>query len=68
MTNMTADDMRALRKRLGMTQPQLAEALDVSASTIANYEGGRKDRLLPIPRVVELACEALLARSRKNEQ
>jgi len=57
---MTADDLRALRKRLGMTQVQLAEALDVQPSTIANYEGGRGP--YEIPRMVELACEALRSR------
>lgn len=62
---MTADEMRALRKRLGMTQMQLAEVLDVSTATIQNYEGGRRSQIRPIPHVVELACEALLARQSK---
>ncbi len=57
---MTADELRALRKRLGMTQVQLAEALGLSASSISNYEGARSWGL-PIPRVVVLACETLEA-------
>ena len=54
---MTAADLRALRKRLGMTQAQLAEALDLTVGSISNYEGARGP--YEIPRVVELACEAL---------
>jgi transcriptional regulator with XRE-family HTH domain len=57
---MTPNDLRALRKRLGMTQVQLAEALDITAGTVANYEGARGP--YEIPRVVELACEALYRR------
>ena len=56
---MTADELRALRKRLGMTQAQLAAALEISPSSISNYEGGRRPAL-PIPRLVELACQTLI--------
>jgi transcriptional regulator with XRE-family HTH domain len=55
---MTAADMRALRKRLGMTQAQLAKALDLTVGSISNYEGARGP--YAIPRVVELACRALV--------
>ncbi len=54
---MTADDMRALRKRLGMTQAQLADALGVDVSTISNYEGARGP--YKIPRRAELAVKAV---------
>jgi transcriptional regulator with XRE-family HTH domain len=54
---MTADEFRALRKRLGMTQAQLADALDIDVSSISNYEGTRGP--YKIPRVVELACGML---------
>jgi transcriptional regulator with XRE-family HTH domain len=49
--------MRAMRKRLGITRSQLAEALDLTVGTINNYEGARGP--YAIPRVIELACEAL---------
>jgi len=58
---LTADDMRAVRQRLGMTQAQLAAALGLKTSSISNYEGGRGP--YEIPRHIELACEALLARA-----
>jgi transcriptional regulator with XRE-family HTH domain len=61
---MTADDLRALRKRLGMTQAQLAEALGLTVGTISNYEGARGP--YEIPRVVELACEALAQKTRRR--
>jgi len=61
---MTADDFRAFRKRLWMTRAQLAEALDLSLDTVNNYEGARG--LYQIPRVIELACEALESRLTKR--
>ena len=55
---MTPSDFRSWRLRLGLTQAQAAEALDMSRAQIANYEAGE----YPSPRTVELACEALEAR------
>lgn len=37
---MTPDQVRNLRKRIGLTQKQLAEELRVSANTVARWEGG----------------------------
>lgn len=55
---MTPTEFHAARKRLGMTQPQLAEALGMSTSRIADYERS-SDRAPTIPRVVELALAAI---------
>ena len=65
---MTADDLRALRKRLAMTQAQPAEALDLSPSTISIYEGARSPPCSKsaIPRVVVLACQALVAKDQRD--
>jgi DNA-binding transcriptional regulator YiaG len=38
---MSADDIRALRDRLGLTQGQMAEQVGVSVNTIAGWEAGR---------------------------
>ncbi|HUC70351.1 MAG TPA: helix-turn-helix transcriptional regulator [Stellaceae bacterium] len=54
---MRPDELRSLRKRLGLTQAQLAEALDMSRDQIVRFEGGRS----PIPRVVALAAASLAA-------
>lgn len=62
---MTADEMRRFRKRWGLSQVALAHDLGVSPSSIHNYEGLRQDtrnRAVPIPMPVALACEALGAR------
>lgn len=48
-------DLRRLRKHLGMTQEQLAEALDVTRSTISAHERG----VAPVPRERMLAVLAL---------
>jgi DNA-binding XRE family transcriptional regulator len=55
-------EFRATRKALGLTQTELAAALDLSRDAIARYEGGR----LAIPRVVELAVAAKLAADRRD--
>ena len=52
---MKAEDFRQWREARSMTQRQLAELLDMTARQLQHYEAG--DRR--IPRVVELALEAL---------
>ena len=52
---MTPLDLRAWRKRLGITRAAAAQLLGMSARGLAHYEDG--DR--PIPHVVDLACESL---------
>lgn len=62
---MTASDLRAFRQRLGMTQAELAETFGISLSQFHNYERGSDRRTgvpCPVPRLVQLACEALSAR------
>jgi transcriptional regulator with XRE-family HTH domain len=66
----TGIDMRVLRVRLGLTQAGLGAALGISVSQVGQYERGytRGDRRpVTIPRVVELACEALEARHARGE-
>jgi DNA-binding transcriptional regulator YiaG len=63
---LTAEEFRTLRKRLEMTQAQLAAALGVDVSSISNYEGARG--AYKIPRRVELACETLLAHAAARGQ
>lgn len=60
---MQGEALRAAREKLGMTQAQLAEQLGLRSNTVARYERG----ILVIPKVVELAVEALLVRSRKGK-
>jgi transcriptional regulator with XRE-family HTH domain len=52
------------RKKLGMTQEQLAQKLEISRASLANIETGRQSILLhnlySIAKAIELAPESLL--------
>jgi DNA-binding transcriptional regulator YiaG len=39
---MTSDSVKALRRRLGWTQRQLAAALNVTGTTVTRWEGGAR--------------------------
>lgn len=52
---MTREQFRAKRKRLGMTQAELAARLHVDRITIIRWEGGQ----IEIPHVVELATREI---------
>jgi transcriptional regulator with XRE-family HTH domain len=54
--------VKSARKRLGMTQVELAAALDIDQGMISKMESGRLD----ISRRTELALEALIKRDRKR--
>ena len=58
---MTADDFKAWRAEMGLSQRGAAEALDLSRGTIENYERGHRigGQPSPIPLTVALACTAL---------
>ena len=51
---MTADELTALRQRMGMDKSAFAVHVGVTRKTLALYEAGR-----PIPRVFALACAAV---------
>jgi DNA-binding XRE family transcriptional regulator len=55
---MNANELRAARLRMFLTQADLAALLDVSRQTVSYYETEH----LRVPRAVELAMEALLYR------
>lgn len=61
---MTAEQFKAWRAAMGLSQQQAAEALGLSRLSIINYEAGRRredGRPVAIPKTVELACAALAA-------
>jgi DNA-binding XRE family transcriptional regulator len=60
----TATQLKAARKTLGLTQEQLAAALDVHRVTIARWETDAE----PIPRVIALAMEALRLRAKRRRR
>jgi hypothetical protein len=49
---MNATEFRAWRERLGLTQQQIADRLDVSRTTIQNWENNT-----PIPQTVDASCK-----------
>lgn len=53
---MTPTEFADFRRKLGITQSQLARELGIHYMTVSKYERG----LLEVPRVVELALETLL--------
>ena len=56
---MTGTELKALRRRLGLSQEQLADRLGMGRSQIGNYERGTRwgsgRPAVVIPKVVELA-------------
>ena len=53
---MTADELKALRKRLGWSQSEAAEHLGCSRRSIVNWEGS----IHKIPNYIDLAASAVL--------
>jgi len=53
---MTKTELRAARKKLSMSQTELAEAIGMKKDAILRMEGGAR----PIMRVTELAVQHLL--------
>jgi DNA-binding XRE family transcriptional regulator len=62
LATMTAHQMTEARKRLGLTQAQLAEALGVTRRAVVYWEAGRRS----IARPVEMAVESLLQQHRQH--
>lgn len=48
---------------LGLNQAELADLLGIKSNTVSRYETG----LLPVPKVVELALEALRIKEESQE-
>jgi transcriptional regulator with XRE-family HTH domain len=63
-TAITSDEIRAIRDRLGFTQPQLAGVLGVTRITVSRWESGGQmppPRLIELLRLFEQAADPLLA-------
>ncbi len=58
---MSLKTLKALRKRLKLTQKQLAKVLGVSKQTIANWESGR----IEVPKTSEIALKSLRPKEKK---
>lgn len=59
--NLTGATLLTLRKRLGLTQPQLGEYLGITEQTVRNHEKGRhrlRLELWQVRKLLELMSEA----------
>lgn len=62
---MTAEDFKAWRKAMNLSQVEAAQALGLSRGSVENYERGSRlgdGRPVLIPRSISLACAALYHR------
>ncbi|MCI0622304.1 MAG: helix-turn-helix domain-containing protein [Acidobacteria bacterium] len=57
-------ELKAARKKLGMTQPQLADALGVDRVSVARWETGTRR----IPPMLRLALKAIQMERRKGDK
>lgn len=60
---MTAEGLKALRERLGLTRQQLAEELDIDPHHVYMLESGRRQ----ITRILELAVTHLGCKKRRHK-
>ena len=59
---MKANEFKAWRERVGLTQQQLADRLKVTRTTIQNWES----EATPIPQAVDMSCEVWEARLKQE--
>ncbi len=55
---MTAAKLRAIRKRLGVTQVQLATYLGVDESTVARWEQGTRGISEPVAKLIQVLASS----------
>ena len=62
---MTKDEVKRLRKRLGMTQQQLADALGVTQTSVGRWEIGMHQIEEPTARLLKLLVKINTQRDKK---
>jgi transcriptional regulator with XRE-family HTH domain len=63
---MTANELRRLRRRLGLSQSQMAEVVGVPANTIARWERGEMQMQPAMDRLVRLTVASNAAKRGKR--
>jgi putative transcriptional regulator len=64
----TGDELRDLRKRLGLTQVELAEKVGVASNTVARWERGELGISEPVSRLLRLLEKAKPPRTPKSKR
>lgn len=62
---MTGEDLRRIRKRLGLTQAALAERLGVTPTSVARWERNEVSIREPIARLIRLLAAMKLKEKRE---
>ncbi len=64
--DMTGEELRRIRKRLGLTQAALADRLAVTSTTVARWERGEVPIREPMARLVRLLAKLGRKTTRKR--
>ncbi len=64
MENVTKGEFKRLRDSIEYTQARLSKEMDVTIRTITRWENGE----IKIPRVVEIAIQAIVREAKKKER
>ena len=63
---MTRDELQALRAKLGLTQPELAEKVGVARNTINRWEMGIRSIPEPVVRLLDYLTKEVRAETQTN--
>jgi transcriptional regulator with XRE-family HTH domain len=64
----TGDELRGLRKRLGLTQVELAKKVGVASNTVARWERGELGISEPVSRLLALLAKVELPRTPRSKR
>ena len=68
MPGMTGQELRAQRRRLGLTQRLLAERVGVTSTSVARWERGERGISEPVARLVRLLAETAASPRRRQRR
>jgi len=64
---MTRDELKALRAKLGLTQPELAEKVSVARNTINRWEMGIRSIPEPVVRLLDYLTKEVREEQKSNK-
>jgi DNA-binding transcriptional regulator YiaG len=63
---MSKDEVKAIREKLGWTQAELAENLGVNQSAVAHWEAGNRNPAGPVVRLLKMLVAKIPKKSTRN--